>query len=86
MNKKEKEKDKDAVMHLSAAINGSFSKKKFAQELMHEHRYLQEEIFLLMIECMREWSDSYGRSEFDGRNQFACSKSCEIIDVIEGRI
>ena len=51
----------------------------FAKTICKSHRYLQGEVFLLMIEVIREMS----KNEYDERNEYAVRKCKEIVSLLD---
>jgi len=54
--------------------------KEFVDLVTEDHRTLQQLSFKLFLKCIKKWSDFYGDSCFDLRNEFTVKKSKEIIE------
>ena len=62
-------------------VNGiCHNKKNVAKSLSHEHRYLQQEIFTLFLEYVKILAENANNGIYDGRNEWACLTSKEIVD------
>ena len=62
-------------------VNGKMcSKKKVAERMACEHRYLQNEMFHICLEYIKVLADNCERGCYDGRNKYAAETSKKIID------
>jgi len=65
-------------------VNGKLcSKSKVAKLMCREHRYLQNEMFKVCLEFIKELADNFDRGYFDGRNEYAVETSKKIIDHLK---
>ena len=65
-------------------VNGKCcSKKKVAERMCRDHRYLQNEMFKVCLEFIKVLSDNYANGCFDGRNEYACKSSNEIVEHLK---
>ena len=55
-------------------INDTDVCKAFVEQVVyHEHRYLQNEIFfMLVVPLIKEWARAYKEEMFDARNELTC--------------
>jgi len=78
---KEKKMVKDAVNNLSNFVNKfGAPDKKFAQEVMNEHRTLQQSMMRLFLATIEEWSK---QTQYDLRNEDTIRISKKIMSVME---
>lgn len=62
-------------------VNGKLGNKKKVAELMcREHRYLQNEMFKVCLEYIKLLAENYDSGCYDGRNEYAAMTSKKIID------
>jgi hypothetical protein len=62
-------------------VNGKCeSKRKVAELMSKEHRYLQNEMFKVCLEYIKILAENCEKGWFDPRNQYAAKTSKEIID------
>lgn len=52
--------------------------KKAARQMCIEHRYLQSQMFKVVLAYIKELSNNYEKGYYDGRNEWACEKANEI--------
>lgn len=72
-----------AAIDLSDAINSfNFSKKKFAEQTMKAHRYLQDQMGQTMLETIKLWAKAYKEGSYDPRNKYICKVSNEIVEKL----
>ena len=65
-------------------VNGKVqSKKKVAELMACDHRYLQNEMFKIFLEYVKILAKNYENGYFDGRNEYACMASDKIIDFFK---
>ena len=65
-------------------VNGKLiSRKKVAERMCREHRYLQNEMFKVCLEYIKELANCYECGRFDPRNQYAAETSKKIIDYFK---
>ena len=73
---------KELVSLISKYVNAMCCDQKgFAEEVMREHRTLQQSMFGLFIRTIEEWSK---QPHFDARNEYTVTKSKEIMAVLGG--
>lgn len=74
-------KDELFARQFSDFVNGRCSsKKKVAEKMATEHRYLQNEMFHVCLEYIKVLANNCEQGWFDPRNQYAAKTSKEIID------
>lgn len=75
----EESREQTALDALENAVNNcSFNPKAFAEATTKWHRYLQNELFKVVIWTIRTYgSDSYG---YDLRNEYAHTQAKKILD------
>jgi hypothetical protein len=67
-------------------VNGKcHDKKKVAKLMCNEHRYLQNEMFLLFMKFVEKLCENAKEGRYDGRNQYACNTSKIIINALDAR-
>lgn len=72
------------VRQFSNFINSSNCDKiKTAKLLSKDHRYLVQEMFLLALEYIKVLAKDYEDGIYDGRNEYSCKKSSEIVDYLK---
>ena len=65
-------------------VNGKLrSKKKVAERMCTEHRYLQNEMFKVCLEYIKKLAENCENGWFDPRNQYAAETSKKIIDYFK---
>ena len=65
-------------------VNGKIcSKKHVAKMMCREHRYLQNEMFKVCLEFMKELAENCEKGYYDPRNQYAAQTSKRIIDYFK---
>jgi uncharacterized protein YuzB (UPF0349 family) len=65
-------------------VNGKMrSKKKVAEKMSHEHRYLQNEMFKVCLEYIKVLAENCENGWYDPRNQYAAETSKKIIDYFK---
>lgn len=69
----------------STWINGAYSSdiKTFVESVTNDHRTLQQCTFTLVMGLIQAWAHAYDMDMYDGRNEFTCQKSKEILDKVE---
>lgn len=66
---------------ISNFVNGKcHDMEKTARLMANDHRYLVQEMFKLFIAFAKELSKDFFKGAYDPRNQWACSKSVEIMN------
>ena len=62
-------------------VNGKCgSKRKVAELMSYEHRYLQNEMFKVCLEYIKKLAENCEKGCYDPRNEYACKTSKKIID------
>lgn len=56
---------------------------KIARLMANDHRYLVQEMFKLFIAFSKELSKDFFKGNYDPRNQWACKKASEIMDLLK---
>ena len=65
-------------------VNGKcHSKKKVADKMCREHRYLQNEMFKVCLEYIKKLAENCENGWYDPRNQYAAESSKKIIDYFK---
>lgn len=65
-------------------VNGKcHSKKKVAERMCREHRYLQNEMFKVCLEYIKKLAENCENGYFDPRNKYAAETSKKIIDYFK---
>lgn len=65
-------------------LNGATNQEKqeFVNNLMIEHRTLQQNAFDLFMDCVASWAQMEGTMRYDDRNQAAVRVSKKIVDEV----
>lgn len=64
-------------------VNGKLcSRKKVAERMCTEHRYLQQEMFKVCSEYIKKLAENYEKGYYDGRNKWACETSSLIVEAM----
>lgn len=78
---------KGAVLaeQLSDFLNGASNqdKKDFVIQMMKEHRFLQQEVFNLMVDTMEGWAKLENTKLYDARNKYAVDTSAKIVKMLK---
>ena len=81
MNERE-ERAREAARHLANAVNEmGFDVDVFADELLRQHRPLQQNAFGAFLATIRAWAE-LSENRYDARNEFTVSKSREIVATL----
>ncbi len=81
MNERE-ERAREAARNLADALNEmGFDVDVFADELLRQHRTLQQNAFGAFLTTVKAWA-GLSRNRFDLRNEFTVSKSREIVSML----
>ena len=65
-------------------VNGKcHNKKKVADLMCREHRYLQNEMFKVCLEYIKKLAENCEKGYYDPRNQYAAQTSKKIIDYFK---
>lgn len=65
-------------------VNGKCNDKKKVAELMcKDHRYLQNEMFHICLEYIKQLAANYEAGWYDARNRYAAETSKKIIDMFK---
>lgn len=71
------------VRFFSNFVNGKMhSKKKVAERMCNEHRYLQDQMFKVCLEYIKKLAENYGDGRYDGRNEWAAKTSSLIVEQL----
>lgn len=69
------------VRQFSTYVNGKcHSKKKTAELMAQEHRYLQNEMFKVCLEYIKKLAENRKIGMYDPRNEYACKAAEYMID------
>ena len=81
---REEEKAKKVVRELSSFVNSMSRRPKFfVNEVMQEHRTLQQSMFGLFLACIEKWA-SLESGWYDGRNEATVMASKKIVAALDG--
>ena len=65
-------------------VNGQcHDKKKVAEKMCRDHRYLQNEMFKVCLEYIKKLADNCEKGYYDPRNEYAAETSKKIIDYFK---
>lgn len=65
-------------------VNGyCHDKKKVAELMSRDHRYLQNEMFKIFVEYVKILAKNYENRFYDGRNEWACETAKKFVDAAE---
>lgn len=65
-------------------VNGKLeSKRKVAERMATEHRYLQNEMFKVCLEYIKVLAENSEKGWYDGRNDWACKTSGKIVELLK---
>ena len=65
-------------------VNGKcHDKKKVANLMCREHRYLQNEMFKVYMEYIKKLAENASKGYYDPRNQYACNTAKIIINALD---
>lgn len=65
-------------------VNGKCHNKKKTAELMaRDHRYLQSEMFKVFMEYAKILAENYENGRYDGRNEWACTAAKYMTDGLK---
>jgi hypothetical protein len=74
------------VRFFSNFVNGRLCNRKYvAEKMCKEHRYLQEQMFLVCLSYIRRLAENYEEGRYDGRNEYSCKTSSLIIQALNGK-
>ena len=72
------------VRFFSDFVNGKMNSKSEVAKLMcNEHRYLQNEMFKVCMEYIKQLGENFENGRYDGRNKYACETANKIIDNLK---
>ncbi len=81
MNERE-ERARAAARHLANAVNEmGFDVDVFADELLRQHRTLQQSAFGALLAAVARWA-ALPASHFDARNEFTVEQSRKIVEAL----
>jgi len=84
MNERE-ERAREAGRNLASAVNEmGFDVDAFADEILRQHRTLQQNTFGAILATIKAWAD-LSENCFDLRNEFTVNKSREIVAALGGK-
>ena len=71
------------VRLFSNFVNGKLESKKYvALKMCEEHRYLQEQMFLVCLAYIKKLAENYEEGLYDGRNEYSCKTSSLIVQAL----
>jgi hypothetical protein len=74
----------EAAREMSDFVNNmSCDVKKFCETMSVEHRTLQQSFSELCFAWIRHCAEKYDEGRYDGRNEFSCKVSKEIVEKVE---
>lgn len=75
----------DMAVQFSNWINSamSYEKEELAKEIVNDHRYIQDEMFGVFFNCIKDWAKMYENGRYDYRNERACKISYEIVKTLK---
>lgn len=77
-------KDEQFARQFGDFVNGRCrDKKKVAQKMATEHRYLQNEMFHICLEYIKVLAENCEQGYYDPRNKYAAETSKKIIDHLK---
>jgi hypothetical protein len=73
------------VRQFSDFVNGKChgEKKKVAELMAQDHRYLQSEMFKICLEYIKILAENHNNGYFDPRNEWACTASHYMIEGLK---
>ena len=75
----------NAAREMSDFVNNmSCDQKAFVEEMANQHRTLQQSFTSLCFAWIRQCSGQFEDKNFDGRNEWSCKVSAEIVEKVEG--
>ncbi len=81
MNERE-ERAREAARNLASAVNEmGFDTDSFADELLHQHRTLQQTAFGAFLAVIDKWA-GLESNRFDARNEFTVEQSRKIVEAL----
>ena len=76
------ERSREAARNLADAVNDmGFDEAAFADELLRQHRTLQQNSFRTFLATVKAWS-GLGSNRYDLRNEYTVEKSNEIVELL----
>ena len=64
-------------------VNGQcHNKMKVAKLMANDHRYLQQEMFLLFLNYVEILSENYNNGLYDKRNEYSCQIANKIMEIL----
>lgn len=77
------ERAREAAQALARALNEmSFDVEAFADELLREHRTIQQTAFGAFLATVRAWAEQDRKGCYDPRNEFTVKKSRQIVELL----
>lgn len=74
---------KELAEQFSDFVNSSHDKNEFADTVLREHRFLQQEMFLTMFKCIEGWAELDGTPYYDDRNKYAVIASKTMLEALK---
>ena len=70
---------------LSNFANGATQKDKemFVEAVVTDHKTLQEDTFIMFLNCMKQWAEMNRNGNFDARNEYTCKASAVMIQALK---
>ena len=73
---------RDSAERLMDELNDmGFDRNHFADQVVHHHYSLQQNLFRLFMDCVERWAEMERRELFDLRNQHTVMFSKKILEI-----
>lgn len=75
----------EIACQLSDFVNSAFDSEKrdFVEEVVTDHRTLQQDTFIMFLKCVETWANYYENGLHDPRNEYTCKASKVIIEALK---
>ncbi len=81
MNERE-ERARETARNLATAVNEmGFDVDVFAEELLRQHRTLQQNAFWAFLAAVKAWAE-LSENRYDARNEFTVEQSRKIVEAL----
>lgn len=72
------------VRFFSSFVNGKcHNKKKVAEGMANDHRYLQQEMFKVCLEYIKILAENANNGRYDARNEWSCKTAKVMVDHLK---
>ena len=76
--------EEELALNVSNAVNIlSFDSKLFGQQILREHRTVQQAIGSTFLEVLRQWAIAHESNNYDLRNEDICNLSSKIFELLD---